>query len=73
MLIRQAGRAGADILLVPSSDWEAIAEMHRRMAVFRGVENGVNLVPPPGRAPRWPATIRAGCWATRATTFVPSR
>jgi hypothetical protein len=36
MLIRRAGRARRN-LLVPSSDWEAIAEMHSRMAVFRGV------------------------------------
>jgi apolipoprotein N-acyltransferase len=45
-LVRQAGKARADILLVPSSDWKAVAEVHSRMAVFRAVENGVALVRP---------------------------
>jgi apolipoprotein N-acyltransferase len=45
-LVRQAGRAGADILLVPSSDWEPVAEVHSRMAIFRAVENGTALVRP---------------------------
>jgi apolipoprotein N-acyltransferase len=45
-LVRQAGKAGADILLVPSSDWLPIAEPHSRMAIFRAVENGVALVRP---------------------------
>lgn len=42
--IRQAGRAGADVLLVPANDWEKIKDVHFRMAVFRAVENGVSLV-----------------------------
>jgi apolipoprotein N-acyltransferase len=45
-LVRQAGRARADVLLVPSSDWQAVAEMHARMATFRALENGVALVRP---------------------------
>ena len=45
-LVRQAGQAGADILLVPASDWQPIAEMHSRMAIFRAIENGVALVRP---------------------------
>jgi apolipoprotein N-acyltransferase len=45
-LVRQAGKAGTDILLVPSSDWPPIAEPHSRMAIFRAVENGVALVRP---------------------------
>jgi len=45
-LVRQAGKARADILLVPSSDWREVAEVHSRMAVFRAVENGVALVRP---------------------------
>ena len=45
-LIRQAG--GADLLLLPANDWEPVAEMHSRMAIFRAIENGVSLVRPTG-------------------------
>lgn len=48
-LVRQAGMAGTDLLLVPSSDWQEVAELHARMAVFRAVENGANLVRPTRR------------------------
>lgn len=41
--IRQAGRNGTDILLVPSHDWRAIDPMHGQMSVFRAIENGVSL------------------------------
>jgi apolipoprotein N-acyltransferase len=47
--IRQAGKAGTDIMLVPASDWEPIKHLHHAMAVFRAVENGTSLV----RATRW--------------------
>lgn len=43
-LIRQAGQARADILLVPSNDWQPIHTMHARAATFRAIENGVALV-----------------------------
>lgn len=45
-LVRQAGRAGVDILLLPSSDWRSIAGWHAQQAPFRAVENGVALVRP---------------------------
>ncbi|SNX96555.1 apolipoprotein N-acyltransferase [Geodermatophilus sabuli] len=45
-LVRQAGRAGVDILLVPSSDWRSISAWHAQQAPFRAVENGVALVRP---------------------------
>lgn len=44
--LRQVGRAGADILLVPYGDWETIKYMHASMAAFRAIENGVSLVRP---------------------------
>lgn len=47
--VRQVGTAGADLLLVPASDWEAIKLSHHVSAVFRAVENGVAMV----RATRW--------------------
>jgi apolipoprotein N-acyltransferase len=47
--IRQAGRARADLLLVPASDWEAIKSLHFHGAVVRAIENGVPMV----RATRW--------------------
>lgn len=48
-LLRQAGRARADLLLVPASDWREIGLLHHDAAVFRAVENGVTMV----RATRW--------------------
>ena len=42
--VRQAGRNGTDILLVPSNDIREIDPLHTQMAVFRGIENGVSLV-----------------------------
>ena len=45
-LVRQAGAADADILLVPSSDWDSAADWHAQQAAFRAVENGVALVRP---------------------------
>jgi apolipoprotein N-acyltransferase len=46
ILVRQAGQARTDLLLVPSSDWETVAETHAQMHVFRAIENGVTLVRP---------------------------
>jgi apolipoprotein N-acyltransferase len=48
-LVQQAGRAEVDILLIPSSDWKSIAEMHAAIAVTRAVENGVSVVRPTRR------------------------
>jgi apolipoprotein N-acyltransferase len=42
--IRWAARAGADILFVPASDWEAITPLHTQMAGFRALENGFSVV-----------------------------
>jgi apolipoprotein N-acyltransferase len=43
-LLAQAGRLRADILLDPSSDWQAIDPWHTQMASFRAIEQGVSLV-----------------------------
>jgi apolipoprotein N-acyltransferase len=43
-LLAQAGRQGTDILLDPSNDWKAIDPWHTRMASFRAIEQGFNLV-----------------------------
>jgi apolipoprotein N-acyltransferase len=42
--VRQAGQAGADVLLGPSDDWQAIDPAHTQKAIFRAVENGFSLV-----------------------------
>lgn len=43
-LLAQAGDLGADIVLDPSNDWKAIDPWHTRMASFRAIEQGVNLI-----------------------------
>jgi len=43
-LLAQAGALRADIVLDPSNDWQAIDPWHTRMASFRAIEQGVNLV-----------------------------
>jgi apolipoprotein N-acyltransferase len=43
-LIRRAGQQGADLLVIPASDWRAIDPTHTRMALFRGIENGCSVV-----------------------------
>ena len=47
--LRQAGRAGVDILLVPADDWNAIKYDHAQMQTYRAIENGVSLVRPTGK------------------------
>lgn len=42
--IRQAGRSGTDVMLVPSNDWADIVPFHTYMASFRGIENGFSIV-----------------------------
>ena len=48
-LVAQAGRLDVDILLVPSNDWQGIADWHNHMAKARAIENGVNIVRPTSR------------------------
>ena len=43
-LLRQAGRARAELLLAPTWDYFPMENMHLSMAVFRAVENGLSLV-----------------------------
>jgi len=42
-LVRKAGKADADIIIAPSSDWKTISPHHSYMAAFRGVENGASV------------------------------
>lgn len=42
--IRQAGQAGANLLFVPSEDWEPLLTTHTQMMTFRAIENGFSLV-----------------------------
>jgi apolipoprotein N-acyltransferase len=44
--MRQAGQAGADIMLVPSNDWREIDPIHSQMISLRAIENGYSLVRP---------------------------
>jgi apolipoprotein N-acyltransferase len=45
-LLRQAGRNRADLLVAPSNDWPAIADLHAHMARVRAIENGTPLLRP---------------------------
>jgi apolipoprotein N-acyltransferase len=42
--LRQAGQAGADVMLVPSNDWPEIDPYHTQMTTFRAIESGYSLV-----------------------------
>ncbi len=42
-VLRQAGQAGADLLLSPAYIWPAAAELHAEMAAFRAIENGLTI------------------------------
>ncbi len=42
--MRQAGQAGADLLLGPSDDWQGFDPSHAQKATFRAIENGFSLV-----------------------------
>lgn len=43
-IIKQAGRKGVDIMLVPAADGPENTSWHFRLAAFRAVENGFSLV-----------------------------
>jgi apolipoprotein N-acyltransferase len=43
-LVRQAGRAGTDILIVPAFDTKPISPYHTEAGLLRGVENGMAIV-----------------------------
>jgi len=43
-LLAQAGALRADIMLDPAKDWRAIDPLHTRMASFRAIEQGFNLI-----------------------------
>jgi apolipoprotein N-acyltransferase len=45
-LVRQAGRGGADLFILPANDWAAVKRTHLEMAAFRAIENGVPLLRP---------------------------
>lgn len=50
VLVRPAGRAGVDIMLVPAHDWRELGDLHADLAVFRAVENGFSLFRPDNEA-----------------------
>jgi apolipoprotein N-acyltransferase len=43
-LLLQAGRKRADLMVVPENEYPEIDPMHSRMALYRAVENGFNLL-----------------------------
>ncbi|MBZ0231705.1 MAG: hypothetical protein K8M05_05095, partial [Deltaproteobacteria bacterium] len=51
-MAREHARAGAELVVVPSSDWRGIDPVHTFMARIRAIEGGFSLV----RAARWSAS-----------------
>lgn len=47
--MRQGAERGADIMLLPSNEWEGIKKLHAERALFRAVEGGYSLVRPVSR------------------------
>ncbi len=43
-VVREAGRNGTDLLLVPARDWDGIDPLHGHMTMLRGVENGMTIL-----------------------------
>ena len=69
-LVRQAGRAGADILLVPSSEWAEATEPIGRTASLRAIENGVNLIRPARRGTSTAVDYQGRQLANKADYFI---
>jgi apolipoprotein N-acyltransferase len=44
--IRRMPASDMDVMVVPSHDFQAVRDLHARMAVFRAIENGVGLFRP---------------------------
>ncbi|MHA2610284.1 MAG: nitrilase-related carbon-nitrogen hydrolase [bacterium JZ-2024 1] len=42
--VRYVGRKEADVLVVPSKDWLEIAQEHKDVSLFRGLENGCTQI-----------------------------
>jgi apolipoprotein N-acyltransferase len=42
--VRQAGRADADIILIPTANWHEIMFAYFRMTHFRAIENGMSML-----------------------------
>jgi len=42
--VRQAGKADADVMLIPAQDWAEITPIHGRMPMLGAIENGYSLI-----------------------------
>jgi apolipoprotein N-acyltransferase len=69
-LVRQAGRADVDILLVPASDWAEVTEPLGRTAALRAIENGVSLFRPARRGTSMAVDYQGRQLASKADYFV---
>ncbi len=43
-IVKQVGKSGTDILIIPASDWKEIDPAHAMVAVYRSIENGCSVV-----------------------------
>lgn len=70
--------AGADVLLVPASDWAEITPLHASMVALRAVENGYAVVRPARQGltlatDRYGRVLQAGDWFTSDEPTVRAR
>lgn len=42
--VAQAGRQGADLLIIPTGDWKTIDQAHQRLGMTRAVEQGLTVL-----------------------------
>jgi len=75
---RDAANAGADLLVVPSNDWEEITPMHAEMAAFRAIETGLPVLRPAANglsaviSPQGEIEARVNSFATSETALLAS-
>jgi apolipoprotein N-acyltransferase len=73
---RQAARAGAELLIVPSNDWAAITPMHAEMTAFRAMESGLPVLRPAANglsaviSPEGTITARRNSFSSRERTLL---
>jgi apolipoprotein N-acyltransferase len=72
-LLSQAGRARADIMLVPSNDWQEIDPYHTQLTTFRAIENGTPWCARQVEGWQWRSITKATSWRQWTTLTMTLR